>query len=179
MPLLSLEFKKAGIDFSRENRSMIDVMRIYHKYVSPKEGGKRHLTDAYKYYCGEDLLGAHRATNDIMGTVEMLGKQIERHSDVPHEVYALSQYCGEKLPEYVDQNGKIIWKENDRGEKEIILNYVGPKHRGKPLKDIITSNPDFVKWVLEPKEFDFSEEVKEIFRNAQHGIYPAPPVFLR
>ena len=51
MPLLMEEFRRCGIPFSLEGRSIVDGLMIFHM----KE--PRDLTAAYKYFCGKDLVG--------------------------------------------------------------------------------------------------------------------------
>ena len=95
-------------------------------------------------------------------------------TQLPSDVYNLSKMCLEKLPEYVDFNGKLLWAKNEKGQWEVICNYMKPEHRGKPLSEAIKIDPEYFKWVVfEPKEFDYSDKVKEIVRNAMNGIYPS------
>lgn len=173
--VLEKEFKRVRVEFNKEGRAIIDPMKIYHRFVPFKKGEGRRLINAYKYYCGKELVDSHAAEADILATIEVLTNQLGKHNGLPKDVYKLGELCIEKLPEYVDFNGKLIWRRNERGEWEIALNYLWAEHRGKTLKEVVETDMDFIRRVLEPKEFDFSEEVKEIVRNAVKGIYPSPP----
>jgi len=174
--LLNMEFKKAGIKVNTNGREIIDVMKIFHRFVPPKEGEKRRLIDAYKYYLNKDLTKAHEAEADIIATIEVLIAQFEKHKNkFPKDIHALSTYCKEKLPEYIDSLGKLIWRKNKEGNYEIYCSYPGPKHRGELLQDVIKNDRDYIYWMLEPKELDFSEELKQILRDALNGIFPESP----
>ena len=58
VPMLMEEFIRANLTFSIENRSLIDVHRIYTHFE------KRTLEAAYKFYCDKTLLNAHSAEAD-------------------------------------------------------------------------------------------------------------------
>ena len=71
LPFLESEFQRSGIDFSRENRRLIDVQTIYHK----KE--PRTLEAAYYYYCGKTFDVMHTAEGDATAAAEILDAQLE------------------------------------------------------------------------------------------------------
>ncbi len=66
IPLLVEEFLRAGIDFDLRDRLFIDTQNIFHK-MEP-----RNLRAAYKFYCDEELIGAHSAEADTLATYEIL-----------------------------------------------------------------------------------------------------------
>lgn len=174
--LLEKEFKRVGVDFNLKDRAIIDPMRIYHRFVPYETGKNRRLVQAYKYYCDKDLVDAHSAQPDILATMEVLISQIEKHKkEIPQDIYELSKYCFEKLPGDVDSRGKLIWRKNESGEWEVAFNYMKPELRGKTLKEVIETDMASINWILEPKEFDYPDEVKQIIRDAVNGIYPKPP----
>ena len=53
IPLLAEEMLRADIDFDMKNRVAVDVQTIFHKME------QRTLSAAYKFYCNEELEGAH------------------------------------------------------------------------------------------------------------------------
>ena len=55
IPMLMEEFARAGINFTVESRRIIDVQRIFYK-MEP-----RTLAAAHRFYCGEEMEGAHDA----------------------------------------------------------------------------------------------------------------------
>lgn len=173
--LLEAEFKRVGVPFDLKGRAIIDPMKIYHAHVSAREDGKRRLINAYERYCNKELKDVHAAQPDVFATIEVLKSQLDKYSDVPREIYKLGDYCRRKLPEYVDSMGALIWRENDKGEWEVVLNYMKPDHRGKTLKEVIEADKEFINWVLEPKEFDYDDDLKDILRDAMKGIYPTRP----
>lgn len=174
--LLDMEFKKAGIKLNIKERGIIDVMKIFHRFVPPKEGEKRRLIDACKLYLNKDLIKAHQAEADIITTIEILIAQFEKYkSEFPKDIHLLGDYCKEKLPEYIDSLGKLVWRKSKEGKYEIYCSYPGPKHRGELLVDVIKNDRDYILWMLEPKELDFSEDLKQILRDALNGIFPELP----
>ncbi len=43
------------------------------------------------------------------------------------------------------------------------------------ISQIKPIDPEYIQWALEPKDFDYSDEVKQILRDALNGIYPTLP----
>lgn len=164
--ILQKEFERVGIEFSKEGREIIDPMFIYHKKVKYEEGKKRDLTAAYKYYCGRDLINAHQAKADIEATIEVLKGQFEMYPDLPRELTLLSDFCQRKRADFFDKDGKFVW-----GRGEIIFNF--GKYKDQALKNIVESpkGKEYVEWMLRA---DFSDEVKELLRNALNGNHPVP-----
>ena len=176
LPLLEIESQKAGVNFTTDGRAVIDPKRIYHRFVSAKVGEKRSLADGYKLYCNKELLRAHASVVDTLAAIEILSGQLEHYkNELPKDIYKLSDYCANKLPEYVDFLGKLVWRKNKEGAWEIVCNYPGPEHRGDLLVSVIKNDMKYINWMLEPKVLDFSDEVKNIIRDAVKGIYPKSP----
>ena len=76
VPILMEEFARVGIEFSMENRSSVDVQRIFYK-MEP-----RTLSAALRYYCNKELEGAHDALADVRATVDVLKGQLIRYEGV-------------------------------------------------------------------------------------------------
>ena len=153
--LLESEFKRVGINYSNEGRKVIDVLRIYHK-LEPRD-----LISAHLKYCGKVLENAHRAKVDVRATINVLESQLEKHDDIPY-VSELHEFCNPKDPSWIDNEGKLIWYNN-----EAIINF--GKHSGKTLEHIQKNELDYLQWIMSN---DFSSDVKRIIENAINGDFP-------
>jgi DNA polymerase-3 subunit epsilon len=152
LPFLETEFRRAGVDFSRQNRFIVDALVIYHKFE------QRSLEAAYQRYCGKELSSRHSSLADAKATVEILDAQISLYAELPKDVCGLHEFCcdpGES--NFVDKLGNFIIVED-----EITFNF--GKHKGERLKDVAESAPDYLDWILHKS--DFSLEVQEIVLRA-------------
>jgi DNA polymerase-3 subunit epsilon len=157
LPFLESEFERSGIDFSHQNRRLIDVQTIFHK----KE--PRTLEAAYFYYCGKTFDVMHTAEGDATAAAEILDAQLERYSDLPREIDGLHSLCYRVREDYVDPDGKFVWIEG-----EVCCNF-GNKHNGRFLREIVEEDPDYLEWIMEA---DFSSAVVDLVRKALHGEFP-------
>ena len=159
IPMLEEEYRRAGRTLDLTGRHIVDVQRIFHK----KE--PRDLTAAMKYYCNEELVGAHGAEADTLATLQILEAQLERYPDLPKDLEGLDAYCNPRDPSWVDRNGRLKWANG-----EVVLNF--GKKKGTRLRDLINYETSFVKWILRS---DFPRDTKEIVENAVEGRWPEPP----
>lgn len=95
--------KRAGIAWSRAEKHIIDVQKIYHK-LEPRD-----LTAAYLKYCGKTLEGSHSAENDARATLEILEAQLQKHNELPKNVPSLNKFGSPKDSSWIDGEGKIAW----------------------------------------------------------------------
>jgi DNA polymerase-3 subunit epsilon len=183
----------AGADLVGYNHKRFDVRMIAAEYkacdlLNPCEGAKlidvglifmkrepRTLEAAMRFFCGQDLEGAHGTTADVNATLRVLLAQFERYPDLPHDVDALDAIGRD--PSSVDREGKIIW----RGGKAC-LGF--STHNGKSLQAMIAGctcrgvphmrncPKGFLEWMLDK---DFPVDTKAIVRKALKGTYPVPP----
>src|SRR5690606_6762813 len=72
IPLLAEELLRAEVDFDMKKALSVDVQTIFHKME------KRTLEAAYKFYCNQDLKGAHSAAADTDATYEVLKAQLDK-----------------------------------------------------------------------------------------------------
>jgi DNA polymerase-3 subunit epsilon len=79
VPMLMEEFLRAGVDFSLDGRSFVDVQNIFHQME------QRTLKAAYKFYCNENLDNAHTAEADVKATYEVLKAQLAKYENVEYE----------------------------------------------------------------------------------------------
>jgi len=73
IPILVEEFLRAGVEFEFKKRHFVDVLNIYHK-MEP-----RNLRAAYKFYCDQELTGAHSAEADTLATYKVLQAQVDKY----------------------------------------------------------------------------------------------------
>ena len=157
LEVLEAEFKRANVEFSKENRFILDVQTIYHKF------DPRDLSAAYKKYCNKEIEKHHSAEHDVRATVDIFKSQIEMYKELPRNICELHDFCNErKSASWIDSKGKFIWIDN-----EAIVNF-GP-HKGKLLSDVAKNEPSFLVWMLNK---DFLPDVKNIVSDALNGKFP-------
>ncbi|MCA5003572.1 exonuclease domain-containing protein [Sphingobacterium bovistauri] len=146
VPMLMEEFLAAGVDFSLEGRSFVDVQNIFHQME------QRTLKAAYKFYCGKSLDNAHQAEDDVRATYEVLKEQLtkyenesftDKHGEVSYpvinDVEALHKFTNLTKP--VDFAGRFVYDEQD----EVCINF--GKHKGRRLTDVFESEPSYYAWM--------------------------------
>lgn len=147
IPLLAEEFLRADIDIDLKKHKFVDVQGIFHKME------KRTLTAAYKFYCKEELVGAHSAMADTKATYEVLKAQLDRYQETEFEdnkgvksVPVVNDI--EKLSEFssfnrnVDFVGRIVYNEN--GVE--IFNF--GKNKGIPVEKVLNEQPGYYGWMM-------------------------------
>jgi len=159
LPLLEAELRRAGKEFSREGRRILDVQVIYHK-LDPRD-----LSAAYRKYCGEELVDSHTSGADVRAAALVLDAQLAAHSELPTDVDGLDEFCNPPVANAVDAEGKFIWSEGEVG-----FNF--GKYRERPLRKIVGEDPEYAQWVANS---DFPSDVIEIVRRALVGEYPESP----
>ncbi len=156
LPILVNEFKRAGIQFSRENVFIIDVMTIF------KMRERRNLAAAYRFYCQKELEGAHSALKDTQATLEIFQAQLKRYPDLPNSVAELHQVCNQRDERFVDSDKKFIWQNEEAC-------FTFGKYKGFPLRKVAENDAEYLTWMLGS---DFSPEVLRIIRTALNGQFP-------
>lgn len=158
IPMLHAELKRAGFDWVLTGKRIVDAFTIFQR----KE--RRDLTAAYKFYCGKDLTGAHRAEADVRATAEILWAQVDRYADLPKDVAGLDAFCNAIDPSRVDADGKFVWK---NGEAAFGF---GNKHKGKTLRQVVAEDRGYISWMIE--KGNFSQDVVRICRECLDGKFP-------
>jgi DNA polymerase-3 subunit epsilon len=157
IPLLTNEFKRAGLDFSISGKRLIDAQNIFHK-MEP-----RTLSAAMKFFCGKEIVDAHTAEADVIATISVLDAQMERYSELPRDIDKLHEFCNPIDPRWIDSTGKFKW--DDNGEAVIAFG----KNKGVLLKEIASKNPGFLSWIM---RMDFNEDAKKIAKDGLAGKFP-------
>ncbi|WP_149912652.1 exonuclease domain-containing protein [Sphingobacterium cavernae] len=146
VPMLMEEFLKAGVDFTLDGRSFVDVQNIFHQME------QRTLKAAYKFYCGKSLENAHQAEDDVRATYEVLKAQLTKYENesftdkhgavsypVVNDVEALHKFTNLTKP--VDFAGRFVYDEQD----EVCINF--GKHKGRRLTDVFDAEPSYYAWM--------------------------------
>ncbi|MCL5128856.1 MULTISPECIES: 3'-5' exonuclease [unclassified Algibacter] len=134
IPLLAEELLRADIDFDMKSSLAVDVQTIFHKME------QRTLSAAYKFYCNEELEGAHGAEADTNATYEVLKAQIERYDELENNTKFLAEFSARN--KFADFAGFINY--NKKGEECFSFG----KHKGKLVTDVLESEPGYFGWLL-------------------------------
>jgi DNA polymerase-3 subunit epsilon len=149
VPMLSAEFKRAGIVWPTPDVKIVDVFKVYNR----KE--PRTLGAAVRHYCGREHEDAHNATADVMACLDVLEEQAKRYGvSTLDELAAL-----ERDPSWLDQDGKVAWV------GDVACIGFG-KWAGRPLSQV---DPGYLSWMLKQ---DFPADTKSIIAAALRGQFP-------
>jgi len=158
VPMLMEEFLRAGVGFSLEGRSFVDVQNIFHQME------QRTLKAAYQFYCGANLDNAHTAEADVRATYEVLKAQLAKYENTPFEdkqgnvsvpvandVEALHAFTNLSRP--VDFAGRLVYDEF--GDPTINFG----KHKGRKVTDVFDAEPSYYAWM---QQADFPLYTKKV-----------------
>lgn len=143
VPMLVEEFLRAGMEFSVDNRKMVDAQKVFHQME------QRTLSAAYKFYCNKTLEGAHSAEADATATWEVLDAQVERYPAIGNTVDTIVKFTGED--DIVDFSRRFI-----RINGVEVFNF--GKHKGKAVVDVLRSEPQYYDWMMKG---DFAMHTKQ------------------
>ena len=160
LPLLSREFKDAGLNFEWSKAKIYDAQKIYHLHE------RRDLTAAYEFYCQKELQGGHSALIDSEATLEILQEQLKRYVPDNENIEALQDFEYRQKEEFFDKERKFRWW---NGELYMLF---GKYAKQDPIKIIAQKDPQYLEWILKK---DFSEEVKNMIEGILKGKFPQPP----
>ncbi|BDA71714.1 DNA polymerase III subunit epsilon [Calothrix sp. PCC 7716] len=165
IPLLVAEFLRVGIDFKLEGRKFIDVQTIFHK-MEP-----RNLKAAYKYYCGQELDGAHNAANDIRATYEVFKSQLQKYENVElednngnsyHPIQNDTDVLAAFTPfDLLDPTRRIVY--NDSHVETLAFG----KYNGKTLVEVYATDPGYLDWIIKG---DFSLFTKKAVKRVVEAM---------
>ena len=146
LPVLRIEFLRAGVPFEISERRLVDAQRIFFAREP------RHLTAAARFYCQTDHNGAHGALADAEMTVNVLAGELQRYPDLPRSVGELHDLFCAGLDQDLDPEGRFRLI---NGEPTVNFG----RYRGRTLRAMSREEPGFLRWILKG---DFSKPVKEI-----------------
>lgn len=159
IPILIEEFSRAGIQFRIDARRILDAQKIFHAREP------RTLGAALKFYCGKEHVDAHGAEADVLATWEVIQGQLKMYADLPRNMDALDRMFNPADPLSADRAGRLRWQNG-----ELTINF--GKKKGEKVKDLVTSDPSFLKWIIKN---EFPQDTRKICADALNGIYPPVP----
>ncbi|RFM27558.1 3'-5' exonuclease [Deminuibacter soli] len=143
VPMLVEEFLRSGMEFSVDNRKMVDAQKVFHMME------QRNLSAAYKFYCGKTLESAHSAEADATATWEVLDAQVQRYPNIGNTVESIVKFTGED--DIVDFARRFI-----RVNGVEIFNF--GKHKGRAVTEVLKAEPQYYDWMMKG---DFSLHTKQ------------------
>ena len=152
VPMLTTEFRRAGVEFDPRARRIIDIQAIFHREE------RRDLSAAARFYLGREHPEAHSALGDIRTSAAVLSAQLEKYAHLPRDLDGLQGYCDEYLP--MESELERWFREEAAGERV----FRRGKHRGKALADVARDEPDYLSWMLGTEDMDV--EVLRVVREA-------------
>lgn len=156
IPLLEAEFRRAGEEFSRHGRRIVDAQILFHM-LEPRD-----LAAAYKKYHGAELTRAHTSEGDVEAAMAVVEGMLQVHSDLPRSVEGLNAICNREQESWIDSQGKFAWSSG--------VAVVGfGKYKGVPIKTVAQTDPGYFDWMLKS---DFAEDTKAVAAKALRGDYP-------
>jgi len=86
LPLLRKEFRKSKTFFSVKNRSVIDLMNIYHR-VEPRD-----YKSAYKRFSKDKISSYYDSRERVEGMIKIMIGQLKEFPDIPNSVSEISKW---------------------------------------------------------------------------------------
>lgn len=157
--MLVEEFARCGIRLELEGRRIIDMQNIFHREEP------RDLSAAARFYLGREHEEAHTALGDIRTSAAVLSAQLQHYPHLPRDLDGLHAYCEEYAP-YRTEVDRWFGSEDDGRP------FRRGKHKGRPLDEVATQEPDYLHWMLGADDMD--EDVLKIVRDALQRANPDP-----
>jgi DNA polymerase III subunit epsilon len=164
IPVLAEEFLRAGINFNMEGRNMVDVQTIFHIME------QRTLKAAYKFYCGEELSGAHEAMPDTMATLEVFKSMLTKYDGAEvidakgnvlpkfeNDMDVLHKFC--QRGKNADMLGRLVFNDD-----EIVCFNFG-KYKGQPVSEVLSKDPGYYNWMMNGEFPLYTKRVLTEIRN--------------
>jgi DNA polymerase III subunit epsilon len=150
--MLEAEFERAGLDFSCDDRHVIDVKEIYHLHET------RTLSDAVRFYCNSAHDEAHSALEDAIATWRVLESQIPKYG-LPQSVPKLAGFVEEARPSRFLDSGRWF---TTRDGKAV---FAKGKYNGISLSRIAREDPEYLEWICGLP--DVPKDTKRMIREAR------------
>lgn len=156
LPFLSEELYRVGTTWDTSTVRVVDPMRIYHHFE------RRDLSAAARFYLNREHGGAHDAMADVEMTADVLLAQLERYPELPNDVDALGEFCGDRK-RAPDAAGKLAY--DDHGG--ICLAF--GKYKGWLIENIGRNDPGYMQWLMSKAELP--DSTLAIMRNVLADIH--------
>lgn len=160
LPLLMAEFRRAGVEFSMDDRAVVDVMAIYHR-LEPRD-----FESAYRKYAGEETPPDRASGQRAAAVLRILQGQIQSAPELPQEPDGLARWTKGVPEEALDDEGRFIRSESG----EAMVNF--GKYAGELLSKIVESDRDYLIWVASNQ--NFSAKARRIAAEAMEDGEDAP-----
>ncbi len=136
LPLLEAELGRIGAELPPpEDREVLDI------YEMEKYCRSLSLEAVYERYTGGELEGAHEALADVIGTTEVLSRQVEEFG-LPGTVEGIAE---EMSDGYLDQKRRLY--RDEEGAMRLDFGKFGDQNRS--LEWVLKNEPDYLRWMLE------------------------------
>ncbi len=144
IPLLLEEFIRCSLNFSIDNRALIDVHKIYTQFE------KRTLEAAYQFYCNKTLENAHSAEADTNATYEVLLAQLEKYTpELKSDIQFLHDFSNDER--FIDSGRRFIYISGKPA-----FNF--GKYKGKYVEEVLRNDPGYYNWMMQG---DFAQHTKQ------------------
>jgi len=150
------EFARVGKELTMEGRNNIDVQRIFYK-MEP-----RTLRAALRFYCNEELVGAHDALADVRATVDVLKGQIKKYDGVDLKVDEVETVKApivndmDALHKFTSDLKTIDATQRLKYNSEGVIIFNFGKYANQPVVDVILKDKNYYNWIINK---DFSSQV--------------------
>jgi DNA polymerase-3 subunit epsilon len=148
-PIIKTEFKRCQVEIAEPR--LIDPYVIYVRQES------RTLTDAYKFFCDQDLEGAHGALADTEATLHVTKAMLEKYMiqddiDVLEDASSFPPRAGA-----LDRAGRLL-----KGPEGDAIYGFG-RYKGKKCQD----HEDYLHWIING---DFPADTKKVCHDILEGL---------
>lgn len=139
------DFALAGYEFP------IDGKKFYDSYAMECRFNPRNLSSVYKKYTGQDLQGAHNSFNDVLATVAIFQKQIQKYNLTLDEI---GQWNENNI---LSPDGSIR-NAGAPGDDQMIVFAVG-KYKDSDVYKIMKEDPSYCKWWAENVASNYTKKI--------------------
>ncbi len=152
LPLLMAEFRRAGVGFSLDNRSVIDLMSIYHR-LEPRD-----FDSAHRLYAGPDEAPDRSSGRRSEAAFEILLGQLHSSSELPVDPHRLARWSRGVPESAADDGGRFTYLDSG----DLAFNF--GKYSGEELAKVAESDAGYVAWVA--SNDSFSSDSRKIAADA-------------
>lgn len=139
--MLVAEFARCDIRLEMEGRRVVDVQNIFH-HEEPRD-----LSAAARFYLAREHEEAHTALGDIRTSAAVLSAQLRRYPHLPRDLDGLHAYCEEHYPTRTEVDRWF----GPEAEGRVFRR---GKHTGRPLTEVATNDPDYLRWMTRAEDMD-------------------------